>query len=228
MAMVAAEAAGAEGAGAAGAAEAGSSAGAGGSRSYYRRSTSTPQKQGQGAGDAGPWAQQSNAQDNGQGGGRSRSLASRLPDKTYHRIILAEFLACVILIGAAPVLGTAGSKNTSKPQTPSYAGVMARLTAVCVVFFVLALMGAGQKTGKVAAAFGALVLLGTALNATDEFAALAQLFGKNTIDQQVADAAVAGAQAVDSGQPAPKTPAPKKTVPTEPEESEHQEGDIPI
>lgn len=109
-----------------------------------------------------------------------RQVTVAAPTRTYHRIILVEFLGCVILVTAAPILNpkTSGKGAQLAVDTSvSFAGPLVRLTAVCVVFFVLALMGNGQRTGKIAAAFGGLVLLGCVLTAHDIFAGLAAAFG---------------------------------------------------
>jgi len=119
-----------------------------------------------------------------------------LPSKTYHRIVLAEFVACIVLVGASPVLTprTTAKGNTAVVDTTvSFAGPLVRLTAVCIVFFVLALMAAGPRTGKIAAAFGGLVLLGTALNATDMFTAVAHAFGPAKAAGSAAGAAASAA-----------------------------------
>lgn len=102
-----------------------------------------------------------------------------LPPKTYHRIILAEFAACIVLVGAAPVLTPrtkASGDTVIADAAVSLAGPLVRLTAVCVLFFVLALMASGERAGKVAAAFGGLVTLGALLNATDMITALGKVF----------------------------------------------------
>ena len=97
--------------------------------------------------------------------------------RTYHRIVLAEFVIAVVLVGLSPVLTP---RKGTKPEAAAagaavtLAGPLVRLTAVCVVFFVLALMATGAKAGRVAAAFGALVVLGVLLNATDEIGLLAK------------------------------------------------------
>lgn len=90
---------------------------------------------------------------------------------TWHRLVLAEFVSCIVIVGASPIL-TPRNPNRTDPQPVSLAGPLVRLTAVCVLFFVLALMATGPKAGKVAAAFGLLVVLGALLNATDEISIL--------------------------------------------------------
>lgn len=124
----------------------------------------------------------------GQGGrgGAGRLLDSRarpevsLPSRTYHRVVLAEFVAAVVLVGASPILTPRTKKSGGKVVVDaafSLAGPLVRLTAVCISFFVLALMASGEKTGKIAAAFGALIVLGCLLNATDMLTVLAKAFG---------------------------------------------------
>jgi uncharacterized membrane protein YgcG len=93
--------------------------------------------------------------------------------------VLAEFVLTIILIGASPIL-TPRKGDSGSPQKEasaiSFAAPVVRLTAACIVFFALALAANGEKSGKIAAAFGGLIVLGTLLNATDMFKALAQVF----------------------------------------------------
>lgn len=73
------------------------------------------------------------------------------------RIITAEFLAAVFLLGLGTFL------DAPKPDQPPENVVfshLVRLTAVCVVYAVLALLSNGDRVGRVAVAFGGLVLLG--------------------------------------------------------------------
>lgn len=106
----------------------------------------------------------------------------RLPGrKSYTRVVMAEFAVTVILIAASPILtsrksGAAGDAASAVAGV-SLAGPLVRLTAAVIVFFALALMSTGEKSGKFAAALGGLVMLGTALNASDMFGALANAFG---------------------------------------------------
>jgi hypothetical protein len=111
-------------------------------------------------------------------------LPSSKAHGSYHRVVIAEFIVCVLLVGASPFLTprTDKSKSAAEEATAalsavSLAGPLVRLTALCIVFFSLALLSTGQKTGKIAAALGALVTLGVLLNATDMFTAISQAFG---------------------------------------------------
>jgi len=114
---------------------------------------------------------------------RGKQLGAHLSAGTYHRVVIAEFLATVIIIAAAPFLvprdagsGTPAEEAEAAVKSVSLSKPLTRLTAVCVIFFILALSANGQRTGRVAAAFGALVMLGAMLNATDTWSALGQMF----------------------------------------------------
>jgi hypothetical protein len=103
--------------------------------------------------------------------------------RAYHRIVIAEFVVTIVLIGLSPVLVPRTSKSVSPAQeaadavgSASLAGPLVRLTAACIAFFVLSLMSTGKKSGKIAAAFGGLIVLGTLINATDMLTAIAQAF----------------------------------------------------
>lgn len=110
-------------------------------------------------------------------GGQQLEGRVRLPSKTYHRIVLAEFIATVLIIAAGPIVVPQKSSAGSDAVSVTFAGPLVRLTAVCVLFFILALMATGERSGKVAAAFGGLVLTGAAVNAGDMWSALASAVG---------------------------------------------------
>jgi hypothetical protein len=118
-----------------------------------------------------------------QGRARQQRAVTHLTSGTYHRIVIAEFLATVLIIAAAPFLvprdtssGTPAEEAAAAVKSLALSKPLTRLTAVCVIFFVLALTANGERTGRVAAAFGALVMLGAMLNATDTWTALGQVF----------------------------------------------------
>jgi hypothetical protein len=111
-------------------------------------------------------------------GPSGNQVAFRTPDKSYHRVILAEFLACLMLVVASIILVPAQTASEGAgDSTRSFAKELVQITAICIVFFVLALMASGAKTGKVASAFGGLVTLGVAWNASGVFSALAKAIG---------------------------------------------------
>jgi hypothetical protein len=141
-----------------------------------RASSGNPARQGQG-GKSLPQRAQGQAQT------QARKLPRRLSRTAYHRIVIAEFLATVVIICAAPLLvprsagsGTPGEEAAAAVRTIALSRPLVRLTAACVVFFILALLAGGERTGRVAAALGGLVALGALLNATDALAALGQMF----------------------------------------------------
>lgn len=92
-----------------------------------------------------------------------------------HRLVIAEFLACIVLIGIAPIL--------TRPAGNGHlyvANDFLRLSATCLLFFVLALLSNQPKSARFAAAFGALVTLGALFNASQGLTAVANLFTPST------------------------------------------------
>lgn len=94
----------------------------------------------------------------------------------YTSIIAAEYLASVVLIILS--MGLVGTKASRTPAEviASPAIAMVRLTAVSLLFFVLAILSTGQKIGRIAAAFGGLVTAGVALNSSEEWRSIARIF----------------------------------------------------
>lgn len=108
---------------------------------------------------------------------RSSELRGFNPLKTTggsaHKIVIAEFIICVILIGMAPIATrqpTGGHLYVAKD--------FLRITAACLLFFILALLANGPKTARFAAAFGALVTLGAAFTARQTIQTIADLINK--------------------------------------------------
>ncbi|HEY6275598.1 MAG TPA: hypothetical protein VIX86_04630 [Streptosporangiaceae bacterium] len=97
---------------------------------------------------------------------------------------MAEFIISVVLIGMSPVLTPAGKTDAQGNPVnlggASLAKPLVRLTAVSALFLVLALLSTGAKTGKVAAWFGGLVVLGVGFNAAGELEAISGYFGGGT------------------------------------------------
>lgn len=91
---------------------------------------------------------------------------------SYHRMILAEFVLCLLLA----VLGGILNPRKSKDGIISFVHVLVQLTAICLLFFILALLSSGERVGKVAAAFGGLVTLGVLLNSTPAIKAIGKIF----------------------------------------------------
>lgn len=93
--------------------------------------------------------------------GRRRAPTTRIHRTNYQPVILAEFVAAVLLVAISPI----GSKKNPKGLSP-YAGQdMIKIGAVTAVYFVLALISStGQEPGRWAAWFGGLILLAVGVN----------------------------------------------------------------
>jgi hypothetical protein len=104
------------------------------------------------------------------------------PSGGAHKLVLAEYLAVMMILIATEILGPLGEGDKlPSPQDAAKssvgAGILVRMTAASVLFFVLALMANGPRAGRIAAAFGGLVTVGTALNAGPVWTGLARVFG---------------------------------------------------
>lgn len=105
------------------------------------------------------------------------------PGGGAHRLVLAEYLAVMLILFATEILGPVGAgkqapspADAAKAASPG-AGILVRMTAASILFFALALMANGPRAGRIAAAFGGLVVLGTALNAAPVWVGLGRMFG---------------------------------------------------
>jgi hypothetical protein len=79
--------------------------------------------------------------------------------RTYQGAILAEFLVAVIVVAFLPL--AAGQPDDGK-QGPSPYRVtdMTQLVAIGAVYFILALFSSGERSGRIVAWFGGLLVLG--------------------------------------------------------------------
>jgi hypothetical protein len=134
---------------------------------------------------------------------QARKHGPKLTRTAYQRIVIAEFIATLIIIAAAPILVPRDSKSDTPDaeaakavKSLSLSRPLLRMSAACILFFALALMANGERAGRVAAAGGGLVTLGAFLNATDTWTAIGQMF---------AGASKAGAQDVAADQAADAT-----------------------
>lgn len=102
-----------------------------------------------------------------------------MPDRRHHwtRIVGAEYLACVVLLGASPFGNAKGPTAIVEP--------FARMTATSALFVVLALFSAGRTSGKLAAALGGLVTLGIMFNARNTITGIAGLISAQTAQTPV-------------------------------------------
>jgi hypothetical protein len=112
-------------------------------------------------------------------GERYRDARRRVPDTPVHRgnyqaVILAEFVAAVVLVALTPV----ASKKNPDGLSP-YAGQdMVKLGAVTGTYFALALVSVGGQTaGRFAAWFGGLILLAVGLGEAANLAGIISLGG---------------------------------------------------
>lgn len=120
-------------------------------------------------------AVQTGAETGGETGGRVKSAASSLGSQAayvggnarltpgsrgYQPVLLAEFLAAVVIVALVPVAagGSPAAKAKGSPS-PYDAGDLGQLVAVGAVYFILALASSGNS-GRVSAWFGGLVLIG--------------------------------------------------------------------
>ena len=88
-------------------------------------------------------------------------------------MVLAEFVAAVLLIAATPF-----ARRQSEGVSPYEGADLLQIVAVTVVYFILALLsGANRGAGRFAAWFGALVLLTVGLGEAARLAKLLNVFG---------------------------------------------------
>ena len=99
----------------------------------------------------------------------------KLSGTAPQRLIVTEFIACVLLVGVSPVLMRKPSNG--KLYVPND---FVRISAVSLIFFVLALSASGQRSGRVAAAFGGLITLGVLFNAAGSIKAVGSIFASTT------------------------------------------------
>jgi len=110
-----------------------------------------------------------------------------------HKVVAAEFILCVALVGIGPLLMR--KPNGGHVYTPND---FVRLSAIVIVFFVLALMSNSAKGGRIAGAFGALVTLGVLYNASGAVTALGSIFVNSTKRGGIVSTAAAGDETFDT------------------------------
>jgi len=115
------------------------------------------------------------------GGTVTRPVRRAARPEVHHRTaLIAEFLACMIMIGLTPfLLGRAKSDG-------SIAHPFIRLTACMGLFFILGLMSSGAKSGRIAVAVGGLITVGVTLTFIPQAAVIARLFGAHPGPAEVA------------------------------------------
>lgn len=118
--------------------------------------------------------------------GAARENAANRPG--YQKMLVAEFLVCIVLTALSPIADTSNAKDFMK-----------RGSAVFAVFLILGVVsGFGEKPGKVAAALGGLITLGLVVDRSSVFSKLVTTLGSGAEPAQ------------ESGPPDnPRTPAPQ-------------------
>ena len=82
----------------------------------------------------------------------------------YQPVILAEFLAAVVIVTLTPIATGGSPAAQAKPSPSPYdTGDLRQLVAIGGVYFVLALISSGNS-GRLAAWLGGLVLIGLAMS----------------------------------------------------------------
>jgi hypothetical protein len=105
---------------------------------------------------------------------RRAAPTTRIHRTNYQPVILAEFVAAVLLVALSPV----ASKKNPGGVSPYDGQDMIKVGAVTGVYFILALISStGQQAGRYAAWFGGLILLATGLGEAASLAKLLDLGG---------------------------------------------------
>lgn len=108
------------------------------------------------------------------------------PDTPYQNVILAEFVAAIILVAATPL-----AQKNKAGLSPYVASDLMQLVAITVLYLILAFTSsAGQQPARFAAWFGALILLAVGLGEAARLAKIFELFGltaSSTAEQAIGD-----------------------------------------
>lgn len=91
-------------------------------------------------------------------GGGGRGGGSMGGGRTYQGAILAEFLVAAIVVAFLPL--ASGPADGKKGPSPYRVTDMTQLVAIGAAYFILALFSGGERSGRVVAWFGGLLLLG--------------------------------------------------------------------
>jgi hypothetical protein len=91
------------------------------------------------------------------GGGRGGEVSTG-GGRSYQGAILAEFLVAVLVVAFLPLASGPGDGKTG--PSPYRVNDMIQLVAIGAVYFVLALFSNGERSGRVVAWFGGLLVIG--------------------------------------------------------------------
>jgi hypothetical protein len=111
----------------------------------------------------------------------ARIPGARVPGgRNYQPVILAEFLAAVLVVALAPIAkggtSTAQAKGSPSPYDTS---TLKQILLIGVAYFILALASSGKQLGRFSAWFGGLILVTIGIQQTVNggFAAVLDMFG---------------------------------------------------
>lgn len=110
----------------------------------------------------------------------ARTIQRAAPTTPIHRsnyqaVILAEFVAAIVLTAATPI---AKKKSTTGGLSPYVAGDMVQIAAITILYFILALVSVGGgSAARFSAWFGGLILLAVGLTEATTIAKTLDVFG---------------------------------------------------
>jgi hypothetical protein len=107
------------------------------------------------------------ARQHAQRAGRTIGRARVPGNRNYQPVILAEFMVAVLVVALAPIAkgGTDTAKAKGSPS-PYDTDTLKQILGIGIIYFILALLSSGQKMGRFAAWFGALVLVAVGIQQT--------------------------------------------------------------
>ena len=112
---------------------------------------------------------------------RGRTLpdipGGKVTGRNYQGVILAEFVAAIVLTAASPI----ASKRNTPGLSPYAAADVAQLAALTLVYLILALISTGSRgAGRISAWVGGLMLLVVGLGEASTIAKTLDIFGSPT------------------------------------------------
>lgn len=127
------------------------------------------------------------------GGDQVRIPQFSIGTGSAHRIVSAEFALCVVLVGVTPIVMR--NPENGHVYIPND---FVRLSAVCLLFFVLALLSNNPRSSRFAAAFGGLVTLGVVYNCAQSLNAIGSIFVNSAKNKGVVATAAEGTETYDT------------------------------
>jgi hypothetical protein len=105
--------------------------------------------------------------------------------RNYQGAILAEFLVAVIVVAFLPLASGPGDDKTG--PSPYRVNDMIQLVAIGAVYFVLALFSSGERSGRIVAWFGGLLLIGILIAKVGSGQLSAAVSGVSGVDKATLD-----------------------------------------